>query len=342
MKSSLEKLFAHQDLQEAELKSAIEKCIHGQVTDAEIAALLTGLRMKGETAEEIATIADVIRSQSMMSDIQLSNAIDNCGTGGDQLNSFNISTTAAFVLAGAGITVAKHGNRSISSKTGSADVLEELGVSLNFSKEEAKYLLETNKITFLFAPHVHQSLRPFMKVRQDLALPTIFNLIGPLTNPIDLDSQLMGVYQDDQLVTIAQALKQIGRKRALVVHGAGGMDEASLAGENKVVYLNHGEITEFTLTAEDVGLTTHPNKVIQGGDAKQNANILLSVLKNEASPFLDTVLLNAGLGIFANGKASSVQEGVDMARETIASGKALDKLNALISYSKQRKEEVAQ
>src|SRR5699024_4767435 len=164
----------------------------------------------------------------------------------------------------AGITVAKHGNRSISSKTGSADVLEELGVSLNFSKVEAKYLLETNKITFLFAPHVHQSLRPFMKVRQDLALPTIFNLIGPLTNPIALDSQLMGVYQDDQLVTIALAFKQLGRSWASVVYSLRIMHMVSFYGDKKVVHLNHSEITEFTLIPKDLNILAKQNLLLQG------------------------------------------------------------------------------
>src|SRR5699024_1871949 len=217
MKNTLAKLFVNEHVSADHMQIVMSKSLSGEATDAEIAAFLTGLRMKGETAEEIAAIASMISSQSSMSNLAFTNTIDNCGTGGDRSYSFNISTTAAFVLAGAGLTVAKHGNRSISSKTGSADVLEQLGVSLDFSKEETEQLLRDNQITFLFAPHVHEHLRPFMKVRKDLGLPTIFNLIGPLTNPISLDSQLMGVYQADKLHTIAEALNKLGRKRAIVL-----------------------------------------------------------------------------------------------------------------------------
>lgn len=342
MKSTLAKLFSNEHLSANDIQIVMEKSLQGEATDAEIAAFLTGLRMKGETAEEIAAIASMISSQSSMSDLALSNTIDNCGTGGDRSYSFNISTTAAFVLAGAGLTVAKHGNRSISSKTGSADVLEHLGVSLHFSKAETEYLLRENKITFLFAPHVHEHLRSFMKVRKDLGLPTIFNLIGPLTNPIALDSQLMGVYQADKLETIAEALNKLGRKRAVVLHGAGGMDEASLSGKNELVLLNEGHITSFTITGEDVGLPHYDNEAIRGGDTKRNAEILLSVLQNEAGPYLDTVLFNAGIGLFTNGAANTIKDGIAVARETIQSGKALARLEYLIAFSKNREKEVVQ
>src|SRR5699024_8375499 len=220
MKNILNKLMNQQDLTMNEMKEATNQCFDEGTSDTEISAFLTGLRMKGETADEMAGMVDVIRSQSELSEIELANVTDNCGTGGDQSNSFNISTTTAFVLDGAGDTVAKHGNRSISSKTGSADVLEELGVSLTMTKEHTEAMLKENKISFLFAPHVHTKLRPFMKVRTTLGLPTIFNLIGPLTNPVNLDSQLLGVYQRDKLVVIAEALKKLGRKRAVVLNGA--------------------------------------------------------------------------------------------------------------------------
>lgn len=343
MKSCLKKLFDKEHLTTIETKHAMDYCLSEQVTDTEIAAFLTALRMKGETAEEIAAIVEVIRDQSAMSSIQLDNVMDNCGTGGDQSYSFNISTTSAFVLAGAGIPIAKHGNRSISSKAGSADVLEYLGVSLTLSKEDTEKMLTENKITFLFAPHVHANLRPFMKVRKELVLPTIFNLIGPLTNPIELETQLMGVYQKDQLTTIAKSLHKLGRKRAVVMHGAGKMDEASLAGENDLVLLDNGDITSFTLTPEDVGLPTYSNDMIRGGDTARNAQILLSVLNNEPGPYLDTVLLNAGIGLFANGKADSIIDGIDLARETISSGAALKRLHTLVEFSKSsRTKEVIQ
>src|SRR5690625_1259024 len=199
MKKYLGKLMNSENLTLEEMQDATNSCLYEDITNTEIAAFLTALRTKGETANEIAGIASVIRAHSDMSSIVLDDCMDNCGTGGDQSNSFNISTTTAFVLAGAGVKVAKHGNRSISSRTGSADVLEHLGISLTLSKEHTEYLLEENNITFLFAPHVHANLRPFMKIRQELGLPTIFNLIGPLTNPIELDSQLIGVYRKDKL-----------------------------------------------------------------------------------------------------------------------------------------------
>lgn len=340
MKMYLEKLINQEDLTIEEMTDATNRCFDDDITGTEIAAFLTALRMKGETASEITGIVNVIRAHSDMSTIQLNNVMDNCGTGGDRSNSFNISTTTAFVLAGAGVNVAKHGNRSVSSKTGSADVLEKLGVSLTFSKEHTEEMLTENNITFLFAPHVHAKLRPFMKIRQELGLPTIFNLIGPLTNPINLDSQLIGVYQRDKLQTIAEALHKLGRKRAIVVNGAGFMDEASLAGDNHLAILDNGIITHHILHPDDVGLPTYSNDAIAGGDPTRNAEILLSVLNNEPSPYLDTVLLNAGLGLFANGKAETLQIGVELARESIASGAAVQRLNRLIEFSKNMKVEV--
>lgn len=334
MKTYLEKLMNKENLTIDEMKQATSYCFTNNITGTEIAAFLTALRIKGETPDEIAGIVDVIRSQSELSQINLPNVMDNCGTGGDRSNSFNISTTTAFVLAGAGVTIAKHGNRSISSKTGSADVLEQLGVSLTFSKDDTEKMLRKNNITFLFAPHVHANLRPFMKIRQELGLPTIFNLIGPLTNPIELESQLIGVYDREKLTTIAKSLHKLGRKRALVINGAGFMDEASLAGENHLVLLDDSKISSFTLHPDDVGLPTYDNIEIEGGDAKRNAEILLSVLNNEASPYLDTVLLNAALGLFANGKTNSIQNGIDVARESIASRSALQRLNTLVEFSK--------
>ncbi len=342
MKEILTKLLAMKDLNRKEMQHVMQQIFLGKATDSEIAAFLTALRMKGETADEIATIAEVIRTQASIGNVSLPNMFDNCGTGGDRSFSFNISTTVAFVLAGAGVTVAKHGNRSVSSKTGSADVLEKLGVSLTLSNEETHTMLEENHISFLFAPHIHQSLRPFMKVRKDLGLPTVFNLIGPLTNPLPLDSQLIGVYEKNKVPLIAEALQKLGRKRAIVLHGAGGMDEASLAGENHLMLLDNGQLTSFTLTATDVGLPAHSNQAIQGGDTLENAKILRSVLRNEPSAYLDTVLLNAGIAFFANGKTPSIQAGIHLATKTIASGAAMKRLETLIHFSQQQKERICQ
>lgn len=339
MKTFIEKLINKENLTLEEMKRAMNTCFESSITDTEIASFLTALKAKGETAEEITGIVEVIRSQSNMSSIQMQNVMDNCGTGGDQSNSFNISTTTAFVLAGAGVKVAKHGNRSISSKTGSADVLEHLGISLSFSKDQAEEMLHENNITFLFAPHVHHALKHFMKVRKELGLPTIFNLIGPLTNPIHLETQLLGVYRRDTLTMMAEALRRLGRKRAIVINGAGYMDEASLSGENHLVLLENGEITPFTVHPSELGLPTYSNEEIRGGNAKENAQILLNVLNGVPGAYLDTVLLNAGLGLYANGKSDTIQDGIERAKESIFSGAARERLEQLISYSKNIKSE---
>lgn len=334
MKQYLEKLINHENLTVEEMKNAMNSCFSDSISNTEIAAFLTALRSKGETADEITGIVEVIRSQSELSSIQLPNVMDNCGTGGDKSNSFNISTTSAFVIAGAGVTVAKHGNRSISSQTGSADVLEELGVSLTFTKDHVEELLHENKIAFLFAPHVHEKLKHFMKVRQELGLPTIFNMIGPLTNPIALESQFLGVYRREIVQLMAESLLKLGRKRALVVNGAGSMDEASLAGENDLILINDGNLTPFKLHPEELNFSVYSNENIRGGDAQENATTLLNVLQGKKGPYLDTVLLNAGLALFANGVADTMKKGVDMARESIQSGAAMERLQGLINYSK--------
>ncbi|WP_430788887.1 anthranilate phosphoribosyltransferase [Virgibacillus flavescens] len=340
MRKQLEKLLNHENLTVDEMKHATAHCFTPTITDTEIASLLTALRAKGETADEITGIVEVIRSASQSIPTSLPHVMDNCGTGGDQSNSFNISTTAAFVIAGAGVTIAKHGNRSISSKTGSADVLEHLGISLSFQPEQTEEILQENGIAFLFAPHVHPNLKRFMKVRKELGLPTIFNLIGPLTNPVKLDSQLLGIYRRDMLDLMAESLNKLGRRRALVVNGSGYMDEASLAGENHLVLLEDGKTSSFTLRPEEVGLATYNNEQIRGGSAKDNAVILQNVLHGKKGPYLDTVLLNAALGLFANGKAHTIEEGIRLAKESIESGAALDKLHRLVDFSKQIPSEV--
>lgn len=342
MKILLTKLFASQPLNPTEMRQFMSHCFLGEATPSEISAFLTALHMKGETADEMATIAETIREQSIMQDIKIPHTFDNCGTGGDRSNSFNISTTVAFVLAGAGVTVAKHGNRSVSSKTGSADVLEYLGISLYPSQDEVQDMLEKHDISFLYAPHVHQHLRPFMQVRKDLGLPTVFNLIGPLTNPVALDSQLIGVYDKAKLELLAQALQQLGRKRAIVLHGAGGMDEASLAGDNDLILLENGKLTRFTLSAADLGLPVYPNEAIRGGDTAENADILQSVLHNLPSAYLDTVLFNAAIAFYANGKSASLQDGLELAKQSIQSGAALNRLQSLIQYSTTKQQEAIQ
>ncbi|WP_409305276.1 anthranilate phosphoribosyltransferase [Peribacillus sp. SCS-155] len=340
MKQFLQKLSERTALTEEEMNSAARSLLSADITDSEIAAFLVALKSKGETASDIVSLVQVLRENAVPIATESQNIMDNCGTGGDGSQSFNISTTSAFVIAGAGVKIAKHGNRSVSSKTGSSDVLEKLGVSLNTDPGLVNEMLMENGIAFLFAPYVHPKIAKIMKVRKDLKISTIFNLIGPLTNPVNLSSQLLGIYRNDMLEMFADVLHRLGRKRAVVINGAGSMDEASLQGENNIVLMENGVITPITLHPEEVNLPLYPNEAIRGGDSHENAEILLNVLKGRPGAHRDTVLLNAGLGIFANGKASTIKEGVELAKESIDSGEALNKLQKLIRYNQKKSEVV--
>ncbi|PZL76451.1 anthranilate phosphoribosyltransferase [Enterococcus plantarum] len=335
MNDIFEKLFRQEHLSRLEAQQVAEQMFEGQLRDSQIAAFLTGLKCKGETAEEMAGIAETIQRKAIMIDCQKENVMDNCGTGGDQSGSFNISTTAAFVLAAGGVTVAKHGNRSISSKSGSADIFECLGVTISLPPDKLSTVLNEVGLVFLFAPHMHPKMKYAMKVRRELRTPTILNLIGPLTNPVHLNSQLMGTYRRDLLEETAKTLGELGRERAIVVNGSGGLDEASLAGTTHFALLEDERITMHTIEPEMFGFARLPIDAIRGGNAEQNTETLLSILHNQASPYLDTVLLNAGLGFYSNGKVSSVQEGISLAKDCVASGAALDKLQQLIRVQKE-------
>lgn len=323
-----------------EMKEA-SQILFDEETDAkEIEVFLIALSEKGETALEIAALASAMRGFANYVEIPEGLFMDNCGTGGDGVNSFNISTTTAFVLAGAGAQVAKHGNRKISSAAGSADVLEALGVRLDFSPEETTELLRQEGITFLYAPNVHPKMKRIGAIRQKIGKRTIFNLVGPLTNPVPLSTQFAGISKLDFTMEYASVLHMLGRERAVVVSGAGGMDEASLAGQNSFVLLDQGDLIPFTLTAEDVGLTSAPLSAIRGGNAEENAEVLRAVLGGKRGPHFDTVVFNAGIGLFANGQAETIKEGVEQAKDSILSGRALQKLEAVIAFGRkvERKE----
>jgi anthranilate phosphoribosyltransferase len=311
------------------MKSAVKLLLKEDISEGEIAGFLMGLKVKGETVEEITGIVKELKESAILFPNNYQNLIDNCGTGGDGSNSFNISTTSAFVIAAAGARVAKHGNRSISSKSGSADVLETLGINLNLSAEKIDELLQEVGIAFLYAPNVHPKLKKIISVRKQLKIPTIFNFIGPLTNPINLDYQLLGVYRRDLLVPFAEVLKTLGRKRSIVINGAGYLDEASLQGENHLAILDDDQITLRTFSPEEVGLSRVDNILLKGGSASDNAKILLSVLKGEKSVYREAVLLNAGLGIYTARIAKTIEQGVDIAKSCIDSGTALDKFHLL-------------
>ena len=255
--------------------------------------------------------------------------MDNCGTGGDRSFSFNISTTAAFVLAAGGVNMAKHGNRSITSKSGSADVLEALGINLYLPAEKLAQVFDKVGLVFLFAQNLHPAMKYFTQVRRQLEIPTIMNLTGPLINPIPLDTQLLGTSRPDLLELTANVLKGLGRKRALVITGEGGMDEATPFGLNHYALLENGEVTLHKFRAADVGMSEVALNDIRGGEAPENAEILKNVLENCSSAFLETTVLNAGLGFYANGKVDSIKSGIELAREVIAQGAALEKLHEL-------------
>ncbi|WP_413309475.1 anthranilate phosphoribosyltransferase [Bacillus sp. 1P10SD] len=334
MKNFLLQLAERESFSENQMQEAVDFILGEEVSESEIAAFLMGLKSKGETVEEITGIVKAMKANTLTFKKKFSGVLDNCGTGGDGSSSFNISTTSAFVIASAGIPVAKHGNRSVSSKTGSADVLEYLGINLNLSPERTEEVLQEIGVSFLFAPNVHPKLKKVMTVRKQLKIPTVFNFIGPLTNPMELDYQLLGVYRRDLLPVFAEVLNKLGRKRASVINGAGFMDEASLQGENYITLLEEGSITNQTLTPEDVNLPQYDNNCIKGGDSKENAELLLKVLKGEKGAHRDTVLLNSGIGIFTAGKADTINKGIEIAREMIDTGAAYEKLTNLIVKTK--------
>lgn len=339
MRNYLLQLAEKKSFSEQQMREAVDFILGEEVSESEIAAFLMGLKSKGETVDEIVGIVKALKGNTLKFNQRFANVLDNCGTGGDGSSSFNVSTTSAFVIAAAGIPVAKHGNRSISSKTGSADVLEYLGIHLDLPAERTEEVLQEIGIAFLFAPHVHPKLKKVMMVRRHLKIPTIFNFIGPLTNPIDLDYQLLGVYRRDLLNVFAEVLKQLGRKRAVVLNGAGHMDEASLQGENHLTILEDGNITNQSFHPEEVGLPIYDNSAIKGGDAKENAEILLNVLKGHTGPCRDTVLVNAGIGIYTAGKAASIKEGVQAAKDIIDCGAAYEKLASLVEKTREMQRE---
>lgn len=330
MKENLVKLMNREHLSRYEINQLANAMFNGELTDSQLSAILIALAMKGETVEEMTGIVEVVREKALNIPTTITTAMDNCGTGGDLSFSFNVSTTAAFVLAAGGVKMAKHGNRSISSKSGSADVLEALGINLYHTPEELSEIFDQTGLIFLFAQHVHPNMRYVMPVRRELEVRTILNLIGPFTNPVDLDTQLLGTSRPDLLETTAQVLKSLGRRRAVVVTGPNGMDEASLDGVNHYALLDEsGNITTHSFDYQSIGMSKVTLQEIRGGEGKENAEILKNVLKNIPSPFLEVTVLNAGLGFFAAGVSETIEDGVAKAREVISSGAALAKLTEM-------------
>ena len=330
----LERVAEREDLSSADALAAMQTILTGQATHPQIAAFLIALRMKGETVDELVGFARAMRQMAEPIDHQLGGEplLDTCGTGGDCAGTFNISTIAAFVVAGAGVRVAKHGNRSISSKCGSADVLEALGISLNVPPERIGAAIREIGIGFLFAPAMHTAMRHAMPARRRLGR-TVFNLLGPLTNPAGARAQVVGVFSADWVENIASVLAELGGARAFVVHGAGGLDEISLAGETAVGDVRGNDVQMYEVTPEDFGLERAPISAISGGDAVHNAGLIRAIFAGESGPRRDIVIANAAAAIVASGRAADFFEGARLAAESIDSGAARKKLDALISFT---------
>jgi anthranilate phosphoribosyltransferase len=323
-----------QNLRESLMMEVMDEIMDGKATDAQIAAFITALRMKGETAEEVTGAARIMRKKATRIDARSSTIIDTCGTGGDGSNTFNISTTAAFVAAAAGLTVAKHGNRAVSSGCGSADVLDALGVNIDASPLIVEECIQQIGIGFLFAPKLHGAMKYAIGPRRDVGIRTIFNMLGPLTNPAGATAQLIGVYDPRLTEMFAQVLKNMGTKRAFIVHGADGLDEATVTGETRVSELKDGLISTYNISAREIFGETFSADDLRGQDATYNAGVTQDVLDGKGGACRKIVVLNAALAIMAGEKAGSLRDAVDLAERCIDQGAAAHKLQQLITMSK--------
>jgi anthranilate phosphoribosyltransferase len=342
---ALHKVANHRSsLTREEAHGVMSQVLRGEATDAQIAALLVALHMKGETVEEIVGFAQAIREAAApwkaesgealdVSDTERDALVDTCGTGGDTSGTFNISTATALTIAGAGVKVAKHGNRSISSKCGSADVMEALGVNISLPPARLAACLRETGIAFLFAPAMHSAMKYVQPARRELRLRTVFNLLGPLTNPARASAQVVGVYSANLVEKLAEALKELGLRRALVVHGEDGLDEITISAASKVAELRDGSVRLYQVAPEDFGLQRAPLSEIAGGDAQQNAAIIRAILDGERSCRRDVVLLNAAAALVAAGHAGNMTDAVPLAAYAIDSGHAHERLQLLMEFT---------
>ena len=328
----LAKIVARQHLNQEEAERAFQIIMNGGATPAQISAILTAMRLNGESVAEIAGAATAMRAK-METINSPENTLDVCGTGGDGSNSLNVSTAVAIVVAACGIPVAKHGNKSVSSSSGSADVLSKLGVNIQANKSASEESLKETNLCFLFAPLYHKAMRHVAPIRQELAIRTIFNLLGPLANPAKPTRQLMGVYDKDLLVQMAEVLRELGSKKAWVVCGSDGMDELTITGVSYVAELDNGKITQFEITPQDAGLELHEKDDIKGSQPDNNAKELGLLLAGKKSAYRDIVLLNSAASLLIADKVSDLKQGVELAKNAIDSGKAQEVLAELIRIS---------
>lgn len=333
IQSALHKVIERQDLSESEMIAVMNQIMEGGADISLMAAFLTALRMKGESVGEITGAAKAMRGKAESLKVSADPVVDTCGTGGDGAGTFNISTAAAFVVAGAGITVAKHGNRAVSSKSGSADVLKCLGVNIDADKSVVERCLEEVGIGFLFAPLMHAAMKYVIGVRRELGFRTIFNLLGPLTNPAKAHAQVIGVYDVRWTFPLACVLNELGCRRAFVVHGADGLDEITLTSHTHVSELKSGSVRNFSIHPEQLGFTHCSKADLKGGTPDENAAVIRALLEGETGPPRDIVLLNAAAAITVAGKSDSMQSALGLARQSIDSGAAYQKLKDLCQVS---------
>lgn len=319
------------DLSEEEMMGAMTEVMDGKVGDTQLAAFLTALQFKNVTVSEIVGAARVMRDKAEK--VNAKDSVDTCGTGGDGADTFNISTTVAFVVAGAGVRVAKHGNRAVSSKSGSADVLKYLGVNIDASLPTVERCIEEVGIGFLFAPLMHKAMKHAAAVRKELGFRTIFNLLGPLTNPANAHAQVLGVFDSKWVTPLAEVLRELGSRHALVVHGFDGLDEITLTGETQIAELKNGKVNNFSFDPKEFGYSHCSVADLKGAEPETNAEIMREILNGSSGPKTDIVVLNAAAAIYVGGKADSIEKGILVATNSIESGAALKKLQELCRVS---------
>lgn len=331
---ALQRIITHQEIPYDDMVALMRKIMRGEVSPVLMAAILSGLRTKKETVEEITAAAQVMREYATQVEVDNKNyLVDTCGTGGDSAHTFNISTAAALVAAAAGTSVAKHGGRSVSSKSGSADVLEALGVNLNQTPQQIALSIQEIGVGFMFAPNYHSAMKHAAPVRRELGVKTLFNILGPLTNPAGAKKQVLGVFSVDLVETLAHVLQRLGSQHVLIVHGSDGLDEITITGRTHIGELKNDTIQSYTIQPEDFGFQSTPIQDIQVNDAEHAKAMLLSVLKNKSGAARDVVILNAGAAIYVAGVVDNLAAGITTAQKTIESGAALKKLHELVALS---------
>ncbi|MCX8130167.1 MAG: anthranilate phosphoribosyltransferase [Clostridia bacterium] len=333
IKSAIRKLAEGQDLTETEIMEAMNCIMEGEATQAQIGSFITALRIKGESIEEITGCARVMREKADRIQPDVPYYIDTCGTGGDGANTFNISTASAFVAAAGGVVVAKHGNRSISSKCGCADVLEAFGINISLTPEQVKCCIEKVGIGFMFAPAFHKSMKHAAGPRRELGIRTIFNILGPLTNPANANGQVLGVFDGRLTEPVANVLLNLGVEKAMIIHGNDGLDEITVADETMVSEVKDGKVTSYRISPEEYGIRRAAADELKGGDAQHNAKIITDIFSGEKGARRDIVLLNASAALYIGKLAGSIKDGIELAADIIDSGKAIKKINELREYT---------